>query len=145
MEGMIVLTWDGTSGLVYCTASTYQRLLSNDSYITVLQEAQGEAKRVMPTAVVRDLAAEATQPVPAVPRATRPAANTVGQAGLRQQIVHLVEDMAKFASPDVEQQAAFARRYGKLRDRMADLRAEFIAAEGAFEVAQAALLKFMED
>lgn len=147
-EGHIIAWWTGTNGILFTTEATWDLIETNDAAITCMQEAQEEAKRTMPRAVVRDVATyagtagkvEREVHDPRQPDKPPPG----GIRGLKQQIVALVEEMARFVEPTVEQQGEFARRYGKLRDQMATQRRHFVEAEGAFEVAQARIIEFMD-
>lgn len=140
----IACWWTGVAGVLVCTGSTWDYIGAYDEAITVMQEAQEEAKRKMPRAVVRDVRIPGVLAPTPPPTGRQPRRASSGIKELNSQIKTLVEEMARFTSPTTVQQSEFARRYGALRDRMAALRMEFSEAEGMFEVAQAQIVVFMD-
>lgn len=144
-QGEVICHWSGTHGVLVCTEETWALIESNDDAITVMQEAQEEAKSAMPKAVVRDVqngAPSVPRPVAAPGRPRRPQqANDLH--ALSAQIKALVEDMSRQTEPSLTTQAEFARRYGALRDRMKKMRDEISEVEGAFEIAQNQIVRFL--
>lgn len=147
--GEVVCVWTANHGTVYYPESTWAVLSHSERAIAALQEAQAEAKRTMPTAVVRDVSLAArlsgdavvTQ-LPAQP-GRRPQAK-LGIEELQQQLVAFVQDMNRFGQPTLTQQQEFAKRYHVYRDRMAELRGSFTATDGMFEIAQQMLLRYLD-
>lgn len=144
-RGLVVARWTGTRGTVTCTAETWDEAAVNDLWADEISDMQREAVEAMPKAVMRDVSVSAATRGHAVVQPGRGAPTAdVGITALAREVQRLVVDMARYDSPSPAVQAEFARRYGRYRDAMAKLRQEFTAAEGAFEVAQAMLVDFMD-
>lgn len=131
---------DPQASTISMAPMTWSRIKNSNAALQALVHEKAEAVRTMQTRMV-DLSMYAAPTVPT--NRPKPVVAPTGIKALCADIQHLVADMA---APDVTDPAAItdmARRYGKLRDAMADLRAAFSEAEGQFDVAQALLLQKM--